>query len=122
MDTATVPLDALIRSGAQRLTGFRRRAFIAEVATAVCDASPRKAERRFGWGRDTVAKGLHEAAAGDAMPGELRRAGSPPQRGQGPAARRRHPRHRRAPRLCRSGAQVSPGDTPTCRPPRSAMP
>src|SRR3982751_4186040 len=61
MDTATEPLEALIRSGAQRLTGFRRRAFIAEVATAVCDGSPRQAERRFGWGRDTVAKGLHEA-------------------------------------------------------------
>ena len=64
MDTATEPLDALIRSGAQRLTGFRRRAFIAEVATAVCDANPRQAERRFGWGRDTVAKGLHESRQG----------------------------------------------------------
>jgi hypothetical protein len=64
MDTATEPLDALIRSGARRLTGFRRRAFIAEVAAAVCDGSPRQAERRFGWGRDTVAKGLHEARRG----------------------------------------------------------
>lgn len=64
MDTATEPLDALIRSGASRLTGFRRRAFIAEVAAAVCDGNPRKAERRFGWGRDTVAKGLHEAQRG----------------------------------------------------------
>jgi Rhodopirellula transposase DDE domain len=61
MDTATEPLDALIRSGAQRLTGFRRRAFLAEVATAVCDGSSRQAERRFGWGRATVTKGLHEA-------------------------------------------------------------
>jgi hypothetical protein len=64
MDTATEPLDALICSGARRLTGFRRRAFIAEVATAVCDGSPRQAERRFGWGRDTVAKGLHESRRG----------------------------------------------------------
>lgn len=61
MDTATEPLDALIRSGARRLTGFRRRAFIAEVAAALCDGNPRQAERRFGWGRETVAKGLHEA-------------------------------------------------------------
>jgi Rhodopirellula transposase DDE domain len=61
MDTATEPLDALIRSGARRLAGFRRRAFLAEVTTAVCDGSPRPAERRFGWGRATVAKGLHEA-------------------------------------------------------------
>ena len=64
MDTATEPYDALIRSGARRLTGFRRRAFIAEVARELCDGSPRKAERRFGWGRDTVAKGLHEARLG----------------------------------------------------------
>ena len=64
MDPATEPLDALIRSGARRLTGFRRRAFLAEVTNALCDGSPRQAERRFGWGRDTVAKGLHEARRG----------------------------------------------------------
>jgi Rhodopirellula transposase DDE domain len=64
MDTTTEPLDALIRSGARRLTGFRRRAFIAEVARELCDGSPRRAERRFGWGRDTVAKGLREAERG----------------------------------------------------------
>jgi hypothetical protein len=64
MDTATEPLDALIRSGARRLTGFRRRSFLAEVATTLCDGNPRQTERRFGWGRDTVAKGLHEADRG----------------------------------------------------------
>lgn len=64
MDTDTEPLDALIRSGARRLTGCRRRAFLAEVTDAVCNGSPRQAERRFGWGRDTVAKGLHEAQRG----------------------------------------------------------
>jgi Rhodopirellula transposase DDE domain len=64
MDTATEPYDTLIRSGARRLTGFRRRAFIAEVARELCDRNPRQAERRFGWGRDTVAKGLHEAHQG----------------------------------------------------------
>jgi hypothetical protein len=64
MDTATEPLDALIRSGARRLTGYRRRAFIAEVTRGLCDGSPRQAERRFGWGRETVAKGLQEARRG----------------------------------------------------------
>jgi Rhodopirellula transposase DDE domain len=64
MDTATEPLDALIRSGARRLTGYRRRAFIAEVTRELCDGSPRQAERRFGWGRQTVAKGLQEARRG----------------------------------------------------------
>ena len=64
MDTATDPLDALIRSGARRLTGYRRRAFIAEVATDMCGGNPRQAERRFGWGRETVEKGLHEPQQG----------------------------------------------------------
>jgi hypothetical protein len=54
----------LLRSGAKRLTGFQRRSFLAEVAIELCDASPRKAERRFGWGRDTVAKALHESRQG----------------------------------------------------------
>ncbi len=103
--TETEPLDALIRSGARRLTGFRRRAFIAEVARELCDGNPRQAERRFGWGRDTVAKGLHETRQGMRCV-TISRARSPPQRGEGSAARRRHPRHRRTPHLCRSGAQV----------------
>ena len=35
--------------------------FQAEVTTQLCAGNPRQAERRFGWGRDTVKKGLHEA-------------------------------------------------------------
>jgi hypothetical protein len=38
--------------------------FQAEVATELCGGSPRLAERRFGWGRDTVEKGLHESRQG----------------------------------------------------------
>lgn len=56
--------DALIRSGARRLTGFQRRAFQAEVAVELCSGNARQAERRFGWGRDTVEKGLHERRTG----------------------------------------------------------
>ena len=52
--------DALLVSGARRLTGWRRRAFIAEVTRELCDGNPRLAERRFGWGRETVSKGLLE--------------------------------------------------------------
>jgi hypothetical protein len=37
---------------------------MAEVATELCDGSARQAERRFGWGRETVAKGLQEARSG----------------------------------------------------------
>jgi Rhodopirellula transposase DDE domain len=57
-------IDALIRSGARRLTGYQRRLFVAEVATELCGGSARQAERRFGWGRATVAKGLHESCSG----------------------------------------------------------
>jgi DDE family transposase len=64
MDDSRERLDALIRSGARRLTGYQRRLFQAEVALELCGGSPRLAERRFGWGRDPVEKGLHELRSG----------------------------------------------------------
>jgi hypothetical protein len=64
MDDAIARRDALIRSAARRLTGYQRRLFQAEVATALCEGNARQAERRFGWGRDTVATGLHELHSG----------------------------------------------------------
>jgi Rhodopirellula transposase DDE domain len=56
--------DSLLRQGADRLKGHERRLFMAEVALKLCDGNARKAERRFGWGRETVAKGLHELQQG----------------------------------------------------------
>ncbi len=64
MDASTGRLDELLRSGARRLTGHQRRLFMAEVATELCDGSARQAERRFGWGRETVEKGLRETRSG----------------------------------------------------------
>jgi Rhodopirellula transposase DDE domain len=64
MDDTLAQYDALIRSGAKRLTGYQRRWFQAEVATALCGGCARQAERRFGWGRETVEKGLHELQHG----------------------------------------------------------
>jgi hypothetical protein len=64
MTAATEPLDRLIRSAARRLKGRERRLFQAEVADLLCSGSPRCAERRFGWGRDSVATGQHEARSG----------------------------------------------------------
>jgi hypothetical protein len=64
MEDSIERFDTLIRSGARRLTGFQRRLFLAEVATELCGGSARQAERRFGWGRDTVEKGLHESLKG----------------------------------------------------------
>jgi hypothetical protein len=57
-------LDALIRSGASRLAGYQRRSFQAEVAVELCSGNARQAERRFGWGRETVEKGLQERHRG----------------------------------------------------------
>jgi hypothetical protein len=64
MNDSLESYEALIRSGARRLTGHQRRLFQAEVTTQLCGGNPREAERRFGWGRETVQKGLHEAEHG----------------------------------------------------------
>src|SRR5213080_2710626 len=64
MEDSVERSDALIRSGARRLTGYHRRMFQAEVVTALCGGNARQAEYRFGWGRATVEKGLHEQRHG----------------------------------------------------------
>ena len=64
MDVPVEVYDNLLRSAACRLTGHQRRLFEAEVADALCQGSPRAAERRFGFCRDTVATGQHEARSG----------------------------------------------------------
>ena len=68
MEDSTERLDALIRSGAGRLTGYQRRSFQAEVAAELCGGNARRAERRFGWGRATVEKGLLERHHGVRCP------------------------------------------------------
>lgn len=64
MEDTIERVDNLIRSGAKRLTGFQRRLFQAEVAIELCGGSARQAEERFGWGRETVEKGLQELRHG----------------------------------------------------------
>jgi hypothetical protein len=64
MDGVREDYDAMLRSGAKRLQGHQRRLFMAEVTQRLCDGSARCAERRFGWGRTTVQKGLHELQGG----------------------------------------------------------
>jgi hypothetical protein len=56
--------ETLLQQGANRLKGLERRLFMAEVTLKLCEGNARKAERRFGWGRETVAKGLHELRQG----------------------------------------------------------
>ena len=64
MDDSPAPTDDLLQRAADRLSGHQRRLFQAEVALALCGGSPRRAERRFGWGRDAVETGLHELSSG----------------------------------------------------------
>ncbi len=60
--------DDLLVSAARQLKGRQRRDFLAEVCSKLCEGSPRKTEARFGWGRETVAKGLFEQEQNEATP------------------------------------------------------
>lgn len=64
MDASAEVYEKLIRSAARRLKGHQRRLFQAEVANALCNGSPRAAERRFGFDRNAIATGLREAKTG----------------------------------------------------------
>jgi len=63
-DASTEVYEHLIRKAARHLKGHARRLFQAEVADALCQGSPRAAERRFGFDRNAVATGQHEARTG----------------------------------------------------------
>jgi len=54
--------DQLLVSAAKQLHGVNRRMFLAEVCEALCDGNSRQAEYRFGWGRETIEKGMAERA------------------------------------------------------------
>lgn len=64
MEDSVKCYESLLRQGAKRLKGHERRLFMAEVTLKLWDGNPRIAERRCGWGRETVAKGLHELRQG----------------------------------------------------------
>src|SRR4051812_41472151 len=106
MENSVEQYDALIRSGARRLTGYQRRSFQAEVVTALCGGTARQGERRFGWGRDTVEKGLNEERHGVRCLENFAARGRVRSEREGPATGGRSPCHRRAPYVRRSGTQV----------------
>lgn len=60
----TEPIKATIKDAAQKLTGFRRRDFMAKVAEDHFDGSARKTETYLGWNRDSIQLGLHERRSG----------------------------------------------------------
>lgn len=57
-------VKALLGDAARKLTGPRRRAFMANVTVELLGGSAPRAKTRFGWNRDTVELGLHERASG----------------------------------------------------------
>lgn len=57
-------LQAMFKRAAKLLSGAKRRKYIAEVTQEFLDGNARQAERVFGWGRNTVVKGLRELATG----------------------------------------------------------
>jgi Rhodopirellula transposase DDE domain len=58
------PVKATIQDAAQKLTGFRKRDFMAKVAEDYFEGSARRAETHLGWNRHTVALGLQERRSG----------------------------------------------------------
>lgn len=53
-----------LKLAASKMLGEKRRAFQAAMAQKYCGASPRQAEKMFGWSRQAVELGLHEARTG----------------------------------------------------------
>ncbi len=53
-----------LRLAASQMSGPKRRAFEAEMALKPCGGTPLLAETLFGWGRQTVARGLAERRTG----------------------------------------------------------
>jgi hypothetical protein len=57
-------IKSTIKDAAKKLTGNRKRDFMAKVAEDYCNGSARKAETVFGWCRQSVQLGLHERRTG----------------------------------------------------------
>jgi hypothetical protein len=57
-------LKATLKDASRKLTGPKKRAFMAKVAEDYLDGSARKAETYLGWKRHTVQLGLHERRTG----------------------------------------------------------
>ena len=53
-----------VKKAANKLTGVKRREYLAEVTLELLDGNPRKAERVFGCSRATVEKGIKELTTG----------------------------------------------------------
>ena len=52
--------DELLKLAAAQFQGSLRRRFLGEVCLGLCDGNARQTEARFGWGRETISRGLEE--------------------------------------------------------------
>jgi hypothetical protein len=57
-------IKATVKDAARKLTGHRKRNFMAKVAEDYFGGSARKTETFLGWNRDSVQLGLHERQSG----------------------------------------------------------
>lgn len=66
MRIAKIPdnFKTVIKSAANKLSGSKRREYIAEITYELLEGNARKAEREFGWGRETVKKAMRELDTG----------------------------------------------------------
>lgn len=60
----TNTMKSTLKDAAKKLTGNRKRDFMAKVTEDYFDSSARKAETVLGWNRQTVKLGLHERRTG----------------------------------------------------------
>ena len=73
-----------IRSGAMKLTGIKRRRFLAEIALKYCNGNPRVTEQKFGFSRAAVETGLGEQRSGLRCVDAFRLRGRKKSEGQSP--------------------------------------
>ena len=59
--------QSTLKDAAKKLTGSKKRAFMAKVTIDYLDSSPRKAETKLGWSREAIATGLKELETGSRL-------------------------------------------------------
>lgn len=61
-------VQSSLKDASVKLTGYKKRIFLAQATLDYFSGSPRKAETYMGWSRNTVAKGLFELKTGVITP------------------------------------------------------
>ena len=60
MSKISEEIKTTVKKAAEKLTGAKRREYLAEITLELLDGNVRKAEREFGCSRVTVEKGIKE--------------------------------------------------------------